>query len=99
MPLYCYQVIHEDGSEGEIFELMQSVNAEPLTHHPETGEPVRRLVSRANISGPWSDAAANSTLKDNKKLESLGFTKYERRGKGVMERTAGTQGPKIIGGD
>ena len=99
MPLYGYQVIQEDGSEGETFEYMQPISAPPLTRHPETGEPVRRLISRANISGPNSDAAVKSTLKDNKKLEAMGFTKYERRGKGVMERTAGTQGPKIIGGD
>lgn len=99
MPIYCYQVIHEDGTEGETFEHMQPISAAPLTHHPETGEPVRRMVSRVNISGPYSDAATNSMLKDNKKLESLGFTKYERRGKGVMERTAGTQGPKMLGGD
>jgi len=99
MPIYCYQVVHEDGSEGDIFEWMQPMSAAPLTVHPETGEKVKRLVSRANISGPHSDAAVNSMLKDNKKLEAMGFTKYERRGKGVMERTAGSQGPKIIGGD
>jgi hypothetical protein len=32
----------------------------------------------------------------NKNLERLGFTKYERRGKGYMERTAGKEGPRSI---
>ena len=35
----------------------------------------------------------------NKNLERMGFTKYERKGKGYMERTAGKFGPKSLGGD
>lgn len=46
MPLYEYVVTREDGSEGERFEVMQSMQAEPWTKHPETGEPVRRVISR-----------------------------------------------------
>jgi hypothetical protein len=29
----------------------------------------------------------------------MGFTKYERKGKGYMERVAGKQGPKSISAD
>jgi hypothetical protein len=32
-------------------------------------------------------------------LERLGFTKYEKRGDGYMERTAGTMGPRSISAD
>lgn len=99
MPLYTYQIIHDDGTEGEVFEHLQRMSDPPLTEHPETGQRVQRLPSRVNISGEFSDAATNNMLKDNQRLERLGFTKYERRGKGVMERTAGKQGPKIIGSD
>ena len=35
----------------------------------------------------------------NKNLERLGSTKYEKRGKGDMERTAGSEGPRSIASD
>ena len=35
----------------------------------------------------------------NKNLERLGFTKYERKGKGYMERVAGKAGPRSISAD
>jgi len=96
MPLYSYEVIREDGAPGTVFELLQPMDAPPLTRHPETGAPIRRLISAARVAGKNTDRAINRTLRDNKRLEQLGFTKYERAGKGVMERKAGTQGPKII---
>ena len=43
MPLYVYQVIEADGSEGEVFEVLQSLDEPFLTQHPESGKPVRRL--------------------------------------------------------
>jgi len=96
MPLYSYEVVREDGAPGEVFELLERMADPPLTRHPETGAPIRRLVSAPRVAGKNSDRAINRTLSDNKRLEQLGFTKYERAGKGVMERKAGTQGPKII---
>ncbi|MEO0482551.1 MAG: hypothetical protein AAF138_02925 [Planctomycetota bacterium] len=41
---------------------------------------------------------AKSTLSD-KNLDRLGFTKYQRKGEGYMERTAGNFGPQTLGGD
>jgi len=44
-------------------------------------------------------SATDSDKKDtlsNKNLERLGFTKYERKGKGYMERVAGKEGPKSV---
>ena len=41
---YVYAVIKRDGRDGEPVEVFQGVTDEPLTKHPETGEPVRRLV-------------------------------------------------------
>ena len=96
MPLYSYEVIGEDGAPGEIIELLQGMDDPPLTRHPETGTPIRRLIPSARVAGKNTDRAINSTLRDNKRLEQLGFTKYERAGKGVMERKAGTKGPKVI---
>ena len=39
--LYVYQVIEADGSEGEIFEMIQHGRL-PLTTHPENSKPVRK---------------------------------------------------------
>ncbi len=46
MPTYVYETIPEDASEEpERFEVKQSMSDDKLTHHPDTGVPVRRLVS------------------------------------------------------
>ena len=98
MPIYSYETVPGDGGPGEVFEVMQKFGDAPLTEHPETGEKVRRLISAPNVTLKHTDRAANNLIKDNKKLEQLGFTKYERVGKGVMRRTAGKEGPAMLGG-
>ena len=45
MPMYVYAVVLPDGSEGESFEVLQSMSEPSLIRHPDTGEPVRRLLS------------------------------------------------------
>jgi len=45
MPTYVYESIPSDGGEPERFEIVQGMNEAPLTAHPETGEPVRRIVT------------------------------------------------------
>jgi predicted nucleic acid-binding Zn ribbon protein len=45
MPTYVYETIPREGIETLRFELKQSMLEPPLTTHPETGEPVRRVVS------------------------------------------------------
>ncbi|MDY7107898.1 MAG: FmdB family transcriptional regulator [Planctomycetota bacterium] len=97
MPTYVYQVITEDGSEGEIFEVVQKMSDEPLTRHPETGEPVRRIPQAPNIAGDWSDASTKRKLSDEN-LDRLGFTKYQKAGGGYFEKRAG-QGPDVISAD
>ena len=88
MPTYIYQVVTEDGSEGEIFEFFQSIKDDALTHHPHTRQPVRRLPTAPNLPRTWTDAATKSSLSD-KNLDSLGFTKYQKAGDGVYEKKAG----------
>ena len=90
MPTYTYQVIHDDGSEGEIFEVVQPMSEPAWTEHPETGEKVVRVFSAPNIAGP-SDKERFS----EKNLERLGFTKYQRSGKGNYEKRVG-QGPDTL---
>ena len=97
VPTYTYQVITDDDSEGEIFEVIQPMSDDPLTKHPETGVPVRRIPSVPNIAGNWSDATTKSKL-SNKNLDRLGFTKYEKAGDGHYEKRAG-KGPDAISAD
>lgn len=99
MPTYVYEILDRSGnSTGRTFEAVQSMKEPALTAHPQTGEPCRRAIVAPNIAGKWSDLKAKSAL-SNKNLERLGFTKYERKGDGYMERTAGTEGPRSISAD
>lgn len=90
MPTYLYCIIRPDGSDGEQFEVFQSMKDAALKTHPTTGEPVRRIpvVSQMQFG---SDAQRLS----NKNLDRLGFTKYERAGDGTYEKKAG-KGPQSI---
>jgi predicted nucleic acid-binding Zn ribbon protein len=94
MPTYVYEILTANGEPtGRYFETVQSMKEDALSKHPQTGEPVRRVPQAPNIAGKWSDLKGKSAL-SNKNLERLGFTKYERKGKGYMERTAGKHGPR-----
>ena len=94
MPTYVYQVITDDGSDGEVFEVVQKMSDAALKKHPETGEPVQRIPQAPNLPNQWSDAAAKRRLSD-KNLDRLGFTKYENAGDGHFEKKAG-KGPDVI---
>lgn len=65
MPTYLYQVVSDEaGAEPEVFEVRQSMRDEPLSRHPATGEPVRRIVTGGFglmkvRSGPTSVSAHN----------------------------------------
>jgi len=98
MPLYLYEVVTGDGSPGEQFEIFQSMSDPPLTRHPETGVPIRRVLCAPAIGGKWSDSAMKRSVSDDKKLERLGFTKYVKAGDGVYEKRAG-KGPQILSAD
>lgn len=99
MPTYVYEVLDEAGEgTGEHFEFVQGMRESALKKCPKTGRPVRRVPQAPNIAGKWSDMKGKSAL-SNKNLDRLGFTKYERKGEGYMERTAGSMGPKTLGGD
>jgi len=95
MPIYVYEIVDESGAGGQRFEVMQRIADEKLTQHPETGEPVRRVITAPNIIGKHSSASEKAVLSD-KSLAKHGFTKYERTGDGTYDRTAGTQGPKTL---
>ena len=98
MPLYDYETINADGSPGEQFELFQRMADAPLTKHPETGQPIRRVLSAPAVGGKWSDSAMGRNMADDKKLDRLGFTKYVKSGDGTYEKRAGKV-PDVISRD
>ena len=97
MPLYVYEIIQPDGSPGPRFEVLQGMNDPELIRHPETNEPVRRLIQAPNVAGKWSDTKAKSRLSD-KNLGELGFTKYVKTDTGKYEKTVG-KGPRKLSAD
>ncbi|MDX2131996.1 MAG: FmdB family transcriptional regulator [Planctomycetota bacterium] len=99
MPTYVYELLGKDGTPtGETFEIVQSIKDKALTKQPKTGVPCRRAIVAPAIAGKWSDIKGKAAL-SNKNLERMGFTKYERKGAGYMERVAGKFGPQSLGGD
>ena len=90
MPLYEYKC----QSCGKTFEVIQKLADAPLTLHPKTGEPVRRVFGEPNTPRAWTDSQGASAVSD-KNLASKGFTKYVKTGNGSYEKTAGS-GPKKI---
>ena len=98
MPVYTYQIIQDDGSAGETFEVMRKMSDPPLEHHPETGQSVKRIFQPIHIAG-ITNSIHNKTLLSDKNLAKNGFTAYKRNGKGHYERTAGKEGPREISAD
>lgn len=91
MPTYVYQVINDDGTDGEVFEVVQRMSEPALTKHPETGKPVHRIPQAPAVNTEGSKLS-------NKNLDRLGFTKYERAGDGYYEKKSG-EGPNAISAD
>src|SRR4051794_17104844 len=97
MPLYVYAVVEADGSQGEVFEVLQGLSEPALTTHPQTGQPVQRLLTTPHAPRKGADANIRATLSDDN-LARHGFTKYQNAGGGHYEKTAGA-GPDVISGD
>lgn len=92
MPIYEYEPLEGgcETCEGR-YEVLQSVNEEPLTACPKCGMKIRRIVSRASFQ-------LDSKVSPDKAAEK-GFTTYKRSGKGHYERVAGDAGPSTISSD
>lgn len=95
MPVYTYQLINEDGSDGETFDVVRGMKEEPLTHHPDTGQPCKRIFQPIHIAGMTSELHKKTLLSDSN-LSKNGFTKYVKNGKGHYERQVGSAGPKEL---
>ena len=98
MPIYTYQVIHDDGTEGEVFDHVQGMSEAALTEHPETGEPVIRVFQSPHIAGSSHERIQKQNASDEN-LGRLGFTKYVRNGKGHYEKHVGKGPERLQPGD
>lgn len=96
MPTYVYGVVlspDDDEAIGEVFEVEQGIRDVPLTVHPETGRPVRRLLCAPFIAGTWSPLKSRRALSD-RNLARRGLTKYVKTSEGY-EKTVG-KGPDVM---
>jgi hypothetical protein len=92
MPIYVYETL----ATGAQFEVHQSMHEEALTYHPETGEPVRRVILPPNL-GIKHTAGREKKLLSNENVEKAGFTKYEKDNvTGKYNKVAGKNGPDQI---
>jgi putative FmdB family regulatory protein len=92
MPVYVY----ENLKSGEQFECVQSMKDDPLTVHPENGEPVRRVIQLPNL-GLKHTAGKEKKLLSNDHVAKSGFTKYEKdKVTGQYNRVAGKKGPATL---
>jgi len=82
MPVYEYEHLEEHCTQGKLFEVKQSIHDKQLTKCPVCAGPVRKLISRINISTP----------KTNSELRDLGFTKLVKRDDGVYENVTAREG-------
>jgi len=62
MATYIYETIPEvEGEKPRRFEVRQSMKEDALTRHPDTGEPVRRVITGgAGVMGMSSSASSSS---------------------------------------
>lgn len=97
MPTYVYEVVKPDGTGGDRFEVLQSMAEPPLERHPETGQPVRRVITGFAIGGR-STGIGDPRLLSDRNLDRHGFTKYVKTGDGTYEKTVGS-GPNQISAD
>lgn len=96
MPTYVYEVLDDKGTPvGERFEVVQTMTDDPLTQHPETGQPVRRVFVPFGIASKTSPLQTDRALKDDRKLERMGFTKYVKASDGKYEKVVG-KGPDML---
>lgn len=96
MPVYVYEIITESGQPGPRFEYTQRMSDPPLKRHPDSGQPVRRVILSPNLGLKHSEGSIQNKL-DNRNIEKAGFTKYEKdKLTGQYHRVAGKQGPETI---
>ena len=81
MPTYVYRNL----TTQEIFEVKQSMKDAALTQHPETGEPVKRLVSAPAIAFKGSGFYANDSRAASKSAAPISSAESAKADSGKAE--------------
>jgi predicted nucleic acid-binding Zn ribbon protein len=58
MAIYEYEVLDSEGTVVGIFEAEQKMSDATLTQHPETGQPLRRILSATFAHGSHAETAS-----------------------------------------
>ena len=74
------------------FEVLARISDPELTHCPQCGAAIKRVISVASVIG------GNAHVLKESHFSKHGFTQYKKAGGGVYEKTAG-DGPKFISGN
>ena len=90
MPIYEYRASSAASCEHcrERFEELQGLRDAALRKCSRCGAPVERVVSAARTPQRSIDIS-------DRRVEQAGFTRYQKRGRGYYEKTAG-RGPRGI---
>ena len=99
MPVYVYQLINADGSDGDVFEIEQGLNDPALTLHPLSGQPMRRVLQPPNLGGQYNERVIREQVTNPDNLERLGFTRYHKdKVTGKYYKTSGkdARAPEVI---
>jgi len=92
MPVYVYELL----DTGQQFEIVQSMKDQALTKHPETGDPIRRIILSPNLGTKHTSGQEKKRL-SNDHVAKAGFTKYEKdKLTGKYNRVAGNKGPEQL---
>lgn len=90
MPIYVYKNL----VTGETFEIQQRITEDALTVHPETGDPVKRLVQPVGIAFKGSGFYVNDsrTSSGAGKSAAAGSEGAGSSGSGAATASAGAEG-------
>ena len=96
MPIYSYEVLNGKGKETEVIEVEQSSNDPPLTSHPITGQPLKRIISSPSLTLRHSSIKEKKLLSEENLIQK-GFMKYQKnKDTKRFERIIGNNGPERI---
>ena len=89
MPIYEYAPLSGQCEQCDgLFTVFQHMADAKLTACPTCAQPCERRISAVALGGKWSTSEAA--------VKKSGLTQYKKAGKGVYERTVGSEGPEHL---
>lgn len=90
MPVYVYRNLQS----GETFELQQRITESALSAHPQTGDPVKRLVQPVGIAFKGSGFYVNDSRKSSNSSNTNGKAESKSEGSKTENKTNETKSEK-----